>query len=157
MIEVRTATIIDAKALAELRWEFRSSQHEHEPAESHDAFVRRCAVWMRRELPIDGAWKAWVAVDKHVIVGQVWLQTVAKIPNPHPLVEPEHLAYLSNLFVRVDARGGTGTRLLEAALAWCRDNQIDRVVLWPSKRSVTLYVGHGFSQGGEVMELKIRT
>jgi GNAT superfamily N-acetyltransferase len=154
MIEIRTATIADAKALAELRWEFRGAQRE--PAESHDTFVRRCAVWMRHELPIDGAWKAWVAVDHHVIVGQVWLQTVAKIPNPYPLVEPERIAYLSNLFVRVDARGGTGTRLLEAALAWCRENRIDRVVLWPSKRSVTLYVAHGFSQGGEVMELKIQ-
>lgn len=154
MIEVRTATIADAKALAELRWVFRSAQHE--PAESHDSFVRRCAVWMRRELPIDGAWKAWVAVDHHVIVGQVWLQTVAKIPNPHPLAEPEHLAYLSNLFVRVEARGGTGTRLLEAALAWCRENRIDRIVLWPTRRSVSLYVGHGFSHGGDVMELTLR-
>jgi GNAT superfamily N-acetyltransferase len=154
MIEVRTATITDAKALAELRWEFRSAQHE--PAEPHDAFVRRCAVWMRRELPTSGAWKAWVAVDKHVIVGQLWLQTVAKIPNPNPIAEPEQIAYLSNLFVKVDARGGTGTRLLEAALAWCRENRIDRVVLWPTRRSVTLYLGHGFSHGGDVMELKLR-
>ena len=50
-----------------------------------------------------------------------------------------------------------GTRLLEAALDWCRASRIDRVVLWPSKRSVTLYLGHGFSRGGDVMELKIRT
>ncbi|MCU1382324.1 MAG: hypothetical protein JWL71_1021 [Acidobacteria bacterium] len=155
MIEIRTATVADAKALAELRWEFRSAQSP--PAESHDAFVRRCAVWMRRELQIDSAWQAWVAVENHVIVGQVWLQSIAKIPNPSPLTEHEQVAYLSNLFVRLASRGGTGTRLVEAALAWCRTHRIDRVVLWPSKRSVTLYVGQGFSQGGEVMELKIRT
>ena len=154
MIEIRTATVADAKALAELRWEFRSAQSP--PAESHDAFVRRCVVWMRRELQIDSAWHAWIAVEHHAVVGQVWLQSIAKIPNPSPLAEPEHIAYLSNLFVKVPSRGGTGTRLVEAALAWCRGNRIDRVVLWPSKRSVTLYVGQGFSQGGEVMELKIR-
>ena len=34
-------------------------------------------------------------------------------------------------------------------------NGIDRVVLWPSPRSVTLYLRHGFSHGGEVMELKV--
>jgi len=154
MIEVRTATITDCKALAELRWEFRSVQSQ--PAETHDAFVRRCAVWMRRELPSGGAWKAWVAIDTHVVVGQVWLQVVQKIPNPSAAVESEQLAYLSNLYVKVAARGGTGTRLLEAALEWCRANRIDRVVLWPSKRSVTLYLGHGFSHGGDVMELPIR-
>jgi GNAT superfamily N-acetyltransferase len=155
VIEVRTATITDARALAELRWEFRSAQEQ--PVETHDAFVRRCTAWMRKELPIDGAWKAWVAVDDHTVVGQVWLQVVQKIPNPYPEGEPEQLAYLSNLFVQPESRGGTGTRLLTAALDWCRANRIDRVVLWPSKRSVTLYLGHGFSHGGDVMELKIRS
>ena len=154
MIEIRTAANTDAAALSELRWEFRSAQDP--PTEAHDAFVRRCGEWMRRELSIGSSWKAWVAVDQAVIVGQVWVQTVQKIPNPVADSEAEHLAYLSNLHVTVSARGGTGTRLLETALDWCGANRIDRVVLWPSKRSVTLYLGHGFSRGGDVMELKIR-
>jgi N-acetylglutamate synthase-like GNAT family acetyltransferase len=151
MIEIRTATIADAGALADLRWEFRSAQNP--PVEPYDAFVQRCAMWMRRELQDGSAWHAWVAVDDRVIVGQVWLHTVQKIPNPS--AEREQLAYLSNLYVKVSARGGTGTRLLETALASCRANRIDRVVLWPSRRSVTLYSSHGFSHGGDVMELKI--
>ena len=112
---------------------------------------------MRRELSSGGSWRAWAAIDQSAIVGQVWLQTVQKIPNPVADSEPEHIAYLSNLYVKVSARGGTGTPLLEIALDWCRANHIDRVVLWPSRRSVTLYLGHGFSRGGDVMELKIRT
>ena len=154
MIEIRAAAIGDADALSELRWEFRSAQDR--PTESHEAFVRRCAEWMRRELSIGGSWQAWVAIDGDLIVGQVWVQTVRKMPNPVADSEPEHLAYLSNLFVTPSARGGTGTRLLERALDWCRTNRIDRVVLWPSRRSVTLYLSHGFSRGGDVMELKIR-
>ena len=151
MIEIRAATIADAKALAELRWEFRSTQN---PAvEAHEAFVRRCVAWMRRELQEGSDWRVWVAVQDHVIVGQVWLHIIGKIPNP--VEEHEHLAYLSNLFVRPSSRGGTGTRLLEAALESCRENRIDRVVLWPSKRSVTLYLSHGFIRGGDVMELKL--
>ena len=151
MIEIRTATIGDAKALAELRWEFRSAQ---KPAvETHDTFVRRCVAWMRRELQEGSDWKAWAAVQDHVIVGQVWLQSVPKIPNP--VAEREQLAYLSNLFVRPSSRGGTGTRLLEAALDSCRENRIDRVVLWPSTRSVTLYLNHGFTRGGDIMELRL--
>jgi N-acetylglutamate synthase-like GNAT family acetyltransferase len=151
MIAIRTATIADARILAELRWEFRSAQN---PAvETHDAFVRRCAAWMRRELQEGREWKAWVAVHEHAIVGQAWLHTVGKIPNP--VAERERLAYVSNLYVKPSSRGGTGTRLLEAVLDSCRANRIDRVVLWPSKRSVTLYLKHGFSRGGDVMELKL--
>ncbi|MGH9141284.1 MAG: GNAT family N-acetyltransferase [Vicinamibacterales bacterium] len=152
MIEIRAATIADATLLAELRWDFRSTQHP--PREAHEPFVRRCTAWMRRELQNGSAWKAWVAVDQQVIVGQVWLHTLQKIPNP--IAESEQLAYLSNLYVTEAARGGTGTRLLETALASCRASRIDRVVLWPSIRSVTLYVAHGFSHAGDVMELKIR-
>jgi GNAT superfamily N-acetyltransferase len=153
MIEIRAATITDGEALAGLRWEFRSAQDP--PIESQDEFVRRCAAWMRRELSTGDAWNVWVAVDRQVIVGQVWVQTVQKIPNP--AAESERLAYLSNLFVQASARGGIGTRLLATALDWCRANSIDRVFLWPSARSVTLYRRHGFSPGGDVMELKIRS
>jgi GNAT superfamily N-acetyltransferase len=153
MIEIRAATVDDSAALAGLRWEFRSAQ---DPAtETQDEFVRRCAAWMRRELSIGGAWNVWVAVDRQVIVGQVWVQTVQKIPNP--AAESERLAYLSNLFVQTSARGGIGTRLLAIALDWCRANQVDRVFLWPSARSVTLYLRHGFSRNADVMELKIRS
>lgn len=151
MNAIRAATIIDARVLAELRWDFRSAQN---PAvETHDAFVRRCAAWMRRELQEGREWKAWVAVHEHAIVGQAWLHTVGKIPNP--VAEREQLAYLSNLYVKPSSRGGTGTRLLEAVLDSCRANGIDRVVLWPSKRSVTLYLKHGFLRDGDVMELKL--
>jgi N-acetylglutamate synthase-like GNAT family acetyltransferase len=151
MIEIRTATVADAKALAELRWEFRSAQN---PAvEAHDAFVRRCVAWMRRELQDGRDWKAWAAVQDHAVVGQIWLHTVGKIPNP--VAELERLAYISNLYVRASSRGGTGTRLLEVALGSCREQGIERVVLWPSRRSVTLYLGHGFTRGGDVMELKL--
>jgi GNAT superfamily N-acetyltransferase len=152
MIEVRAAIVTDAKALAELRWEFRTSRTDAN--ESHDTFIRRCTAWMRRELQPGSSWKTWVAVEQAELVGQIWVHTVPKIPNP--IAELEKLAYVSNLYVRLAARGGTGTRLLETALEWCRANEIDRVILWPTKRSVTLYVAHGFSQGGDVMELKIR-
>jgi N-acetylglutamate synthase-like GNAT family acetyltransferase len=108
---------------------------------------------MRRELQEGREWKAWVAVHEHAIVGQAWLHTVGKIPNP--VAEREQLAYLSNLYVKPSSRGGTGTRLLEAVLDSCRANGIDRVVLWPSKRSVTLYLKHGFLRDGDVMELKL--
>jgi ribosomal protein S18 acetylase RimI-like enzyme len=152
LIEIRRAASTDAGALAELRWEFRAGRQP--PTEAHDVFIKRCGAWMRRELSTPGAWQAWVAVSTRAIVGQVWLYTIAKIPNP--IDETEHHAYLSNLYVKPSDRGGAGTQLLEAAITQARADHVDRVVLWPSARSVTLYLRHGFSHGGDVMELRLR-
>ncbi len=149
MTEIRRATPDDAPVLAELRWEFRAGRVA--PVEDHDAFIERCTVWMRRELA-DSAWRAWVAIQDGRIVGQVWTDLIHKVPNP--VGERERHAYLSNLYVQPSARGGVGTALLEAALDWARANGIDRVVLWPSQRSVTLYRRHQFARDADVMELK---
>ena len=151
MIQIRTATSADAAALAELRWEFRAGR---DPAvESHDMFVKRCAKWMRRELTTADAWRAWVAVRDGAIVGQVWLNTIHKVPNP--IAELERHGYLSNLYVKPAERGGIGTQLVGAVVAWARASGFDRVVLWPSTRSVTLYLRFGFTHGGDVMELSL--
>jgi ribosomal protein S18 acetylase RimI-like enzyme len=151
MIQVRRAIADDAPALAELRWEFRSGR---EPAvESHDAFIARCVRWMHGQLA-DQTWAAWVALDDHgSIVGQVWVDLIEKLPNP--VGEREHHAYLSNLYVKPDARGGVGAALLEAALEWTRSRDVDSVVLWATPRSVTLYQRYEFSrEGGRLMERK---
>ena len=113
MIEIRAATAADAGALAELRWEFRAGREPPSKRTTRSSTLRGVDAPRARR---HGAWRAWVAVDDRVIVGQVWLHTIQKIPNP--IAEREQLAYLSNLYVRPSARGGIGTRLLEAALDW---------------------------------------
>ena len=150
--EIRAATVADARALAELRWEFRAGR---DPAvEEHQAFVDRCADWMARELA-DTSWRAWVALHEGRIVGQVWVHLIHKIPNP--IGERDRHAYLSNLYVQPSARGGVGTALLETVLEWARANGVDRIVLWPSKRSVTLYQRHDFRRDFDVMELPLKS
>jgi GNAT superfamily N-acetyltransferase len=154
MIDIRRAQPSDATALAELRWEFRAGRGDP-PVESHDAFVARCAAWMRRELGAGAAWRAWLGEDDGRIVGQVWLHTINKVPNP--IAERERHAYLSNLYVTPVARGGVGTRLLEAALAQAAADGVDSVVLWPSARSRSLYLRHGFTPNGAVLERQSAT
>ena len=151
MISIRAATPADAQQLAELRWEFRVARA---PArQEHDEFVDRCSSWLRNELTSAVRWRAWVVVSDDQIVGQAWLQTIEKMPNP--VAELERHAYVSNVFVQPAFRGGVGTRLLEAVLDWARANHFDRVILWPSSKSVTLYQRHGFSRNGDVMELAL--
>ena len=154
MIEVRAATAADALALATLRWEFRAGRDR--AVESQQAFIDRCAEWMRDGLA-GNRWRAWIAVrtghggGDERIVGQVWLHLIQKMPNP--IGERERHAYVSNLYAQPAERGGVGTALLQKAIDWARANGVDRIILWPSPKSVTLYRRHGFTREGEVMEL----
>ena len=149
MIDVRAARPSDAAVLAALRWEFRAGR---DPAvESRDAFVARCAGWMQKELAAGDAWRAWIAEKADgQVVGQVWLHIINKVPNP--IAERERHAYLSNLYVTPAARGGVGTRLLETVLAQAAADGVDSIVLWPSARSRSLYLRHGFTPRGGVLE-----
>ncbi len=139
MIEIRPASPDDADALAELRWEFRAPRGE--PTESNEAFRARCGGWMREELA-SGRWRAWIAVDGTRAVGQAWMYFLPKIPNP--MAERERHAYISNVYVTPGARGGIGSKLLNAALEAAKAENVDSVVLWPTDRSRTLYMRHGF-------------
>jgi GNAT superfamily N-acetyltransferase len=149
MTHVRPATAGDATALAALRWEFRSRLGA--AVETESAFIERCTVWMRRELE-KGDWRAWVAVRNEAIAGQLWLRVIDKLPNP--VGERDRHAYISNVYVRPSERGGVGARLVETAVSWATANGIDRVVLWPTAKSVHLYERHGFVHRGDVMEKK---
>jgi GNAT superfamily N-acetyltransferase len=149
MIEIRAASPGDAVALAELRWEFRAPRAEQ--TETHEAFATRCGAWMRGELASD-RWRAWVAADGDRIVGQIWLYLLPKIPNP--TAEPEHNAYISNLYVTPGARGGIGSRLLNAAIESAKSAHVDYVVLWPTERSRSLYMREGFTAGAAALTLK---
>src|SRR5262245_50182768 len=105
---------------------------------------------MMRELA-GQAWRAWVALDGHRVIGQVWVNLIHKVPNP--VGERDRHAYLSNLYVQPTARGGVGTALLETVLDWAGHQGVDRIVLWPSGRSVSLYRRYQFRRDAEVMEL----
>jgi GNAT superfamily N-acetyltransferase len=92
-----------------------------------------------------------VAEEDGRVVGQIWLQLLSKLPNPAE--ERERHAYISNVYVTPAARGGVGTRLLQTAIDWTRANDVDRVVLWPTERSRSMYQRHGFVANGGVLEL----
>jgi len=151
-VRVRPATPADAPALAGLRWTFRASLGT--PVEGEAAFTARCAAWMAARLGDAAAWRAWVAESPDgAIVGTAWVGLVDKIPNP--TVEAEHHAYVSNVYVRPEWRGGTGSALVAAALAWCETASVHAVVLWPTERSAALYRRHGFAEPAALLEREL--
>lgn len=149
-VKIRLATELDAPLLAKFRYAFRS---RNKPAtEDEAAFVERCRLWMRERLNAEGAWRCWIAERDDATVGHVWIQLLEKIPNPS--TESELHAYLTNFYVLEDARGhGIGSMLLTAALEWCRDSQAHAVILWPTERSRSLYLRHGFTFPTDLLEL----
>jgi GNAT superfamily N-acetyltransferase len=145
---IRPATPADAGELAALRYEFRAALDPiQEPAET---FQQRCASWMATRLAT-GAWRCWVGEQEGRIIGTVWLFTIEKLPNP--VAEPEQHAYVSSLYVRPQYRGsGLGSRLLATVLATCEAERCDAVFLWPTARSRSLYLRHGFEAHQDLLE-----
>ena len=148
---IRSATADDAQILARLRFEFRASLGNVEEAEAD--FLPRCERWIRDRLAAGGGWSAWLAETDGTPVGTVWLQWIEKIPNP--VTELEWHGYVTSLYVRERFRGNQlGTALLETVLAACRARGVDAVVLWPTPRSRSLYLRHGFTVRDDVMQLR---
>ena len=150
-VVVREAVLTDAPALAHMRFVFRSEQRA--PAEDQHAFLARCERWMIDRLRGDPLWKCWVAEEGGEIVGNLWLYRIEKLPNP--VAEPEQHAYVTNVYVVPGRRdGGVGARLLEAALGWCRRENVDAVLLWPSERSRPFYGRYGFGVRNDLFALR---
>lgn len=147
---IRLATAADAKALAELRWEFRTSVGA--AVEDRAEFLKRSTAWMRDRLSGAGAWQCWVAADASGLQGSLWLQVIEKLPNP--VAEVEVHGDITGFYVRPGARGRhLGSRLLDKALAFCRSLPVHAVILWPTPESRTLYERRGFAEPDNLMEL----
>ena len=146
---IRLATHADAPALARLRLEFRAAIAT--PTETAVTFLDRCSAWMQERLQPAAKWRCWVVEEGGEIAGNLWLQAIEKIPNPYSELEAH--AYITNVYVRSEARGaGAGEQLVATALDWCRGNGVDSVILWPTARSRTLYTRHGFVLPQDLLE-----
>ena len=149
---IRLATPADAETLARMRYAFRASVGS--AVEDQAAFVQRATSWMADRLGADGTWRCWVAEHEGAIAGNLWLQLIEKIPNP--VAELEKHAYITNVLVDEALRGGgIGQRLMDAALAFCREQRVDSVILWPTPRSRTLYARNGFAVRDDIMEANL--
>ena len=153
-LAIRLASEDDAATLARLRWELRSESHAI--IENEEAFLARCDSWMSERLRKGTQWQCWIAEQQATTLGAVWAQLIEKIPNP--VAEPEYYVYLTNFYVREGYRGhGIGSRLLAAVLEWSASKHAERVILWPTERSKSFYLRHGFSFADDLMELRIES
>jgi GNAT superfamily N-acetyltransferase len=152
-VRIRLATSRDGRALADLRYRFRT---ENESAtETKARFVCRCVPWMKKRFRAGSyPWRCWVIDDGKRLLGHVCVQLFEKVPNPvHD--EPELHAYVTNFYVVPEMRNhGMGKRLLNKALSWCRARETDAVILWATPDSKSLYRRCGLVEPSDVFVLR---
>ncbi|MBA3376851.1 MAG: GNAT family N-acetyltransferase [Actinobacteria bacterium] len=142
---IRKATERDVATLARLRREFTLEDGPIScPLEDFDhAFDEIVGRGLS-----DGRWTVWVADVEGEIVSHAFIGLIDKIPRPSR--QHRWLGYLTNVYTKPAFRDrGLGGRVLDAATAWARDENIELLVVWPSEESVGFYRRHGFAGEGE--------
>lgn len=152
---VRLATVADAGELARLRWEFRIESGT--PASlDWEEFVEQMHGFVADVLTDGSPWRAWVAQDGDRLLGCVWLQLIEKVPHPNRSRWERPVGYVTNMYVEPQRRdSGVGRRLLDEAIAFAREREVDGVVLWPSERSRSFYERAGFGSNGAPLWLDV--
>lgn len=157
-VKVRRADPSDGAALAALRWEFSKEDglSIEETWEDFQDLWR--GFWHTAEAH---GWVVWVAERDGQLLGNMWVQLVEKVPRPGNRIR--YLGYLTNVYVKPEARGqDVGSRILAEVIAWAKTENLELLFVWPSSESVEFYKSAGFSisadaqgPGEQVMELHL--
>ena len=144
---VRAATLDDVDELSRLRWDFRVEAGTP-VTRSHEAFAEEFRAFAADALTEGSQWRAWVAEEDDHLVGCAWLHLVEKVPHPDRDRWQRPIAYLTTIFVEPAHRNsGLGRELLDRALDFAREREVDGVLLWSSERSRPFYERAGFGPG----------
>jgi GNAT superfamily N-acetyltransferase len=153
-VSFRLAAEDDLAALAINRWRLRVEEDGEPTGVAPADFYRRCEGFLREALR-SGAWAFWLAEAEGRVIANACVQVVPKLPRPGRF--DDAIGYLTNVYTDPAWRGrGVGTTLLARVIEWARDRDLERLVVWPSERSRTLYARAGFGTG-EVRELLLRS
>ena len=153
----RPATLEDAAALAELRWDFHMEDYpgSASPAD-RPPFIAACTLWVHHRLALS-TWTVWVAEDRATgaVVSQIFIDLVDKVPRPGRLID--QYGYATNVYTRPEWRSrGVGSRLMEWVKWWALGAGLEFLVLWPSDAARDFYARLGFVPEAEAIMLPLR-
>jgi len=147
-IGVRRGTLQDAGTIARHRRSmFRDMGYHDEAALDH--MMTKFLPWIEAKL-ISGDYLAWLAV-----IGEGWVVAGAGLWlmdwPPHMVGTGERRGNILNVYTEPEfRRRGVARCLIEAALAWCKVNGIDLVILHASAEGRALYESLGFQASNEM-------
>jgi GNAT superfamily N-acetyltransferase len=114
-----------------------------------DAMAEKFQVWLQERMD-DGLYLAWLvsAPDGTIAAGAgLWLMDWP----PHMVGHGIHRGNILNVYTEAPfRRQGLARALMEAALAWCRENGVDTVILHASAEGKALYESIGFTPTNEM-------
>lgn len=144
---IRRIEPADLPAIVQLRREW--TQEQHGDIADPD-FDENLAAWYARE---SSRRIMWLAEEGGRPVGMLNLAIYERMPQPGRALS--RWGYLGNVFLLAAYRDrGIGTRLVGAALSYADENNLVRVVLSPTEKSIPLYERAGF---GPADALLLRT
>jgi GNAT superfamily N-acetyltransferase len=147
-LELRLATLADALVIVKHRRSmFRDMGYRDESV--LDSMAAKFRPWLEARMQ-SGDYLAWLATteDERVVAGAgLWLMDWP----PHMLGSSERRGNIVNVYTEPEfRRRGLARRLVEAALEWCKKNNIDFVILHASDQGRSLYESLGFQPGNEM-------
>lgn len=147
---VRRACIEDAKALARLRWLWRTverGEYGLSEADFEAAFIQ----WWSTRLTNHVAYIAEQAGDA---IGMAWLAVFDRMPQPRQL---ERLAgNVQSVFVLEEYRNsGTGRALVDAVITEARARGLGYLIVHPSVRAYALYERLGFAETIQILHMDL--
>jgi GNAT superfamily N-acetyltransferase len=147
---IRRAGLDDAKALARLRWLWRTverGEYGLSPAEFDVAFTQ----WWSTRLTSHVAYIAEHAADA---IGMAWLAVFDRMPQPRQL---ERLAgNVQSVFVLEEYRNcGTGRALVDAVISEAKSRGLGYLIVHPSVRAYPLYERLGFSETDQILHMDL--
>jgi GNAT superfamily N-acetyltransferase len=149
--DLRLANFADIAELARLRWDF-SPDEIAASGQSFGAFLQGFSEFLARALS-SGDWAVWVAEQEGRLVANVWVQIVQKVPRPGRFGGHNRYGYVTNVYAEPETRGrGVGSRLLQCAITWAREQELEFLVVWPSEESVRFYQRAGFQRSADALE-----
>ena len=129
---------------------FRDMNYKDEVA--LNSMAGKFRVWLVEHLNV-GDYLAWLAIapDSSIAAGTgLWLMDWP----PHMIGRDSRRGNILNVYTAEKfRRRGLARQLMETALAWCRENRVDTIVLHASPGGRSLYEEMGFAPTNE-MRLK---
>ena len=153
-VNIRQAHASDADQLAKLRWDFSFYYDEKPgPDERFEDFVVSFRPFVAQSLS-SGHWSIWVAEENGMLVSQMYVQRIDKVPRPGRF--GKQYGYITNVYTLPEYRNnGIGTRLLRRVIAWAGEIDLELLIVWPSKDSREFYQRQGFASNPGLYELGI--
>jgi len=147
-MNIRQANVQDYPQIAALRWQHEADLRDVSPYDQ-DQFTRDFCLFLESD---EGKqFTIWIMEEDGQVIANLFIRLIRKVPKPQRM--RSYIGYVTNIQTTAEYRSrGLGSQLLWYVQAWAKQNEVELIFLWPSKRAVPFYLRNGFTQENEIME-----